>query len=133
MSHFYLFATAGSIVRAEAVPVFIDINPHTYNIEPDKLEEFINVGCKINRETGELIHRSSGKIVKAIIPVHLYGQMCRMDEIMRISVNIILGWWKIAPNLSEQNIGVEGQVLMEIWVLFHSILPKTFPLTVMEG
>lgn len=82
---FTFFATAGSIVRAEAVPVFIDINPYTYNIEPDKLKEFINVECKINRGTGELMHRSSGKIVKAIIPVHLYGQMCRMDEIMQIA------------------------------------------------
>lgn len=64
---FTFFATAGSIVRANAKPVFVDIDPVTYNIDPTKIE------AAITEKT------------KAIIPVHLYGQIADMDQIMEIA------------------------------------------------
>jgi dTDP-4-amino-4,6-dideoxygalactose transaminase/acetyltransferase-like isoleucine patch superfamily enzyme len=64
---FTFFATAGSIVRAGAVPVFVDIDPKTYNIDPEKIEE------KITSRT------------KAIMPVHLFGQSAAMDRIVEIA------------------------------------------------
>jgi dTDP-4-amino-4,6-dideoxygalactose transaminase len=64
---FTFFATAGSIVRTGATPVFVDIDPRTYNINP------------------ELIERAITPRTKAIVPVHLFGQMCDMDPIMRIA------------------------------------------------
>lgn len=64
---FTFFATAGSIVRTCAVPVFVDIDPKTYNIDPDLIEE------KITSRT------------KAILPVHLFGQAADMGRIMEIA------------------------------------------------
>jgi len=78
---FTFFATAGSIVRVGATPVFVDIDSQTYNLNPIKLQEFINTNCNYNSKINQLIDRQTGKPIKAIIPVHLYGQMCKMDEI----------------------------------------------------
>ena len=64
---FTFFATAGSITRTGAKPVFCDIDSVTYNIDPAKLES------KLTRRT------------KAIIPVHLFGLSCDMKHILQIA------------------------------------------------
>jgi len=61
------FATAGSIWRMGAKPVFVDSNPVCYNLDPAQIER------KVTKRT------------KAIMPVHLYGQCAGMDKIMEIS------------------------------------------------
>jgi len=61
------FATAGVIVRLGAKPVFADIDPNTYNLDPDKLEGVLKKQPKYKS--------------KCIIPVHLYGQCADMDRI----------------------------------------------------
>ena len=64
---FTFFATVGCIARTGAKPVFVDIDPKTYNINP------------------ELIENAITDKTKAIMPVHLYGQMAEMDPIMDIA------------------------------------------------
>lgn len=66
-SPFTFFATVGCIARVGAKPVFADIDPCTYNINP------------------QLIEKAVTKKTKAIMPVHLFGQMCDMDAIMEIA------------------------------------------------
>jgi len=64
---FTFFATAGSVSRLGATPIFVDIDQETYNIDPGKIEE------KITSKT------------KAIIPVHLFGQCADMDPLLKIA------------------------------------------------
>lgn len=68
------FATAGSIVRAGARPVFVDIDQDTYNISPECIDMVI---ADMSEE--ERAH------LKAIIPVHLYGQCADMQSILKIA------------------------------------------------
>ena len=64
---FTFFSTAGVISRLNATPKFVDIDPDTFNMDPEKLESAIT-------------HRT-----KAVIPVHLFGQCADMDPILEVS------------------------------------------------
>lgn len=64
---FSFFATAGVVSRMNAIPVFADVDPVTFNIRPEDIRK------RISAKT------------KAIIPVHLYGQSAKMDDIMEIA------------------------------------------------
>jgi len=68
------FATAGSIARADARPVFVDIDPDTYNISPE---------C-VGKAIDDMTKKERAKL-KAIIPVHLYGQCADMGNILKIA------------------------------------------------
>ena len=70
------FATAGAIARLGATTIFVDIDPRTYNIDPEKIEEAFTHNSQLTT------HHSQ---IKAIIPVHLYGQAADMDPIMELA------------------------------------------------
>jgi dTDP-4-amino-4,6-dideoxygalactose transaminase len=84
-SPFTFFATAGTIARAGARPVFCDIDPVTFNLSPAAVQAFIDNHCVLQGE--RLIHRSTGGRIKALMPVHLYGQSADMDPLMAIARN----------------------------------------------
>jgi dTDP-4-amino-4,6-dideoxygalactose transaminase len=78
-------ATTEAISQAGARPDFIDIDERTYNMDPRKLAEYLEAECVVDDKCGEVIHRKLGMPVKAIVPVHLYGQTADMDPILEIA------------------------------------------------
>ena len=82
---FTFFATAGAIVNLGGQPAFIDIEAHGYEMDPERLTDFLDRQCSVRPTDKKLIHRASGSVIKAILPVHLYGQCADMDEISRIA------------------------------------------------
>jgi dTDP-4-amino-4,6-dideoxygalactose transaminase len=79
---FTFFATAGTIARVGATPLFCDIDPVTFNLSPAAVRAYIQNNCE--RRDGGLVTRK-GERVKAIMPVHLYGQMADMPALMEIA------------------------------------------------
>lgn len=78
-------ATTEAISQAGAVIEFVDIEPSTYTMDPQKLRAFLEAACALDVTTGRYIHKKLGKPVTAVVPVHLYGQMADMDPIMDLA------------------------------------------------
>ena len=78
-------ATVEAILQAGARPHFVDIDPRTFNMSVDALREFLRRDCDALKSGHSPVHRGSGRTVRAIMPVHLYGQMCDMDPIMELA------------------------------------------------
>jgi dTDP-4-amino-4,6-dideoxygalactose transaminase len=78
-SPYTFFATAGTIARAGARPVFVDIDAGSFNISPREIEKFLGA-CE--KRGADLVNPKTGGRVRAIMPVHLYGQMADMTPIM---------------------------------------------------
>ena len=77
------FATGGCIARLGARPIFVDINPATFNISPAAISDFLERCCQRNAQQ-ELVDRN-GQVVRAIVPVHLFGLCAEMDAINEIA------------------------------------------------
>jgi dTDP-4-amino-4,6-dideoxygalactose transaminase len=78
-------ATAEAISQAGARPDFVDIDPRTYTMDPEKLGQYLETRCSFDPATGRPVHRTLGKPVTAVVPVHLYGQMANMDPILELA------------------------------------------------
>lgn len=82
-SPYTFFATAGVISRLNARPVFCDIEPATFNLSPAAVRAWIASDCE-TRADG-LYNKTTGGRIRALLPVHLYGQMADMDAFMAIA------------------------------------------------
>lgn len=78
-------ATTEAISQCGAHPVFVDIDEATYNMDPQKLREYLEGGCEFDHNLEMLVDRRTGWRVRAVVPVHLYGQMADMDEILGLA------------------------------------------------
>ena len=94
-TNFSFFATAGVVARLNATPVFVDIDPETFNIDPEQL-----------RLTLAEMDEERRKRVKALIPVQLYGQCANMAEILKIAETFTI------PGIEDcaQAIGAECEI-----------------------
>jgi len=78
-------ATTEAISQAGARPDLVDIDPVTFNMDAEKLREYLETRCVLNPKTGKYVHKTFGKPVTAVVPVHLFGQMADMDAIMELA------------------------------------------------
>lgn len=83
------FATGGCITRVGAMPIFIDIEPDTYNISAAALRRYIEKHCQVLE--GRLVNENR-QLIRALVPVHLFGLCCDMNEMRGIAQehNLIL-------------------------------------------
>ena len=76
---FTFFSTVSSITRLGAKPLFVDIEPANYLLSTQNLRDFLRARAQVGR-TGA-VDRKTGLRLKALLPVHLFGQCCAMDEL----------------------------------------------------
>jgi len=82
-SPFTFFATAGVVARLGARPLFCDIDPATFNLSAVSVAATLARECEMDGD--RLVNRRTRGVVKALMPVHLYGQMADMDALNAIA------------------------------------------------
>ena len=110
------FATAGAITRLNATPVFLDINPDTYNICPQAVDDWFESNPSLRHN------------VKAIIPVHLYGQCADLDPIIEVATRHGVAVVEDAAQAIGAGYPAAGGLrkagLLDSWAAFRSFLPR---------
>ena len=75
-------ATCNAISYCGAKPVFVDVDLETMGLSPQSLEAFLKENCEI--QDGKCLNKTTGKIIKACVPMHTFGHPCKIDEIKTI-------------------------------------------------
>ncbi len=78
-------ATTEAISQVGAFPVFVDVEETTSNMDPEALARFLDADCARDPGSGRPVDRRTGRVVSAIVPVHLYGQPADMDPILALA------------------------------------------------
>ena len=82
---FSFVASTNCILYEGALPVFLDIDPLTLNLDPKQMRRFLRQCCVVESRRGIVIDKTTGRTVKAILPVHVFGLPCDMDPIMELA------------------------------------------------
>ena len=75
-------ATANAITYANAIPVFIDVDKDTMGLSPDALKDFLEKHTELKGRT--CLNKTTGRRIKACVPMHTFGHACRIEEIKAI-------------------------------------------------
>ncbi len=75
-------ATANAIAYSNATPIFVDVDRDTMGLSPQALETYLQTNAKI--ENNICINQTTGKRIKACLPMHTFGHACRIEEIITI-------------------------------------------------
>lgn len=81
-------ATCNAINYCGATPIFVDVDLNTMGLSPESLQTFLENTCKV--QENRCINKTTGKTIKACVPMHTFGHPCRIDEIQ-----IICDQWHI--------------------------------------
>ncbi|KAA2302058.1 aminotransferase DegT, partial [Clostridioides difficile] len=75
-------ATANAVSYLGAIPHFVDVSEKTLGVDPDKLEKHLNRICEL--KGGELINKFTGRIIRAVVPMHTFGHPVDMDSLIEV-------------------------------------------------
>jgi perosamine synthetase len=75
-------ATANAVAYCGAHPVFLDSERVSWGLDPEKAADFLARECVV--KDGRVVNRGTGRVVKALLPVHLYGHPCDLDPLLAL-------------------------------------------------
>lgn len=81
---FSFVASVNCLLYEGALPALVDIDPQSLNLDPAVVRDFLRTQCR-RSANGELVDRQTNRVVKAILPVHVFGLPCEMGELMEIA------------------------------------------------
>jgi perosamine synthetase len=76
-------ATANAVRYCGAVPIFMDSEPRTWTVDPQKVADFLARECDVR--DGRVVNRATGRRVRALLPVHLYGHPADLDSLLELA------------------------------------------------
>lgn len=85
MPNITFVASANAISYCGAEPILVDADPEDWQMDLDLLEQFLDEATQLDSQTGDCIHKESGRRIKAIMPVHVQGNIGDMDRLLAIA------------------------------------------------
>jgi perosamine synthetase len=76
-------ATANAVAYCGAHPVFLDSETDSWGLDPGKVGDFLARQCVV--KAGQVVNRATGRVVRAMLPVHLYGHPCNLDPLLEVA------------------------------------------------
>jgi perosamine synthetase len=80
-----MIAVPYAVLYTGAKPVLLDVDRETFNLDPALLRDFLRKDCRIDRRRKTVTNKRTGRRVRAVLPVHLFGHPCPMDEILTVA------------------------------------------------
>jgi len=80
-----MIAVPYAVLYTGARPAIVDVDRAMFNLDPAKVRDFIRKDCRFDKKKKALVNKRTGGRIRAVLPVHLYGHPCPMDEILAIA------------------------------------------------
>ena len=106
-------ATANAVCHCGALPVFVDVEPRTWTVDIEKLGDFLARECEVHE--GRVVNRATGRTVRAVLPVHLYGHPADLDGLLALCAHYPLALVEDAAEAlggrhNDRRVGAHGVV-----------------------
>jgi perosamine synthetase len=80
-----MIAVPYAVLYTGAKPVLVDVDRVLFNMDPERVADFLKKRCRYETKKKALVNKTTGGRVRAVLPVHLYGHPCPMDDLMRLA------------------------------------------------